>query len=74
MNTRQRMNNQRNDQKVPRWLTVGMMSGVLAIILIILYLQFVRYMLVGQSLQLGNNTGTALLLSPEISMGIAALL
>lgn len=74
MNTRQRMNNQRNVQKVPGWLTIGMMCGVLVIILIILYLQFVRYMLVGQSLQLGNNTSTALLLSPEISMGIATLL
>ena len=74
MNNRQRMNIQRNPQQLPRWLTIGMMCGVFAIILIILYLQFVRYMLVGQSLQLGNNTGTALLLTPEISMGIATLL
>lgn len=76
MNSRviQEMQNEQRRNNVPNWVTVAAMCVVLAIILIVLYLQFVRYMLVGESLQLGNNISTALLLSPEISMSIASLI
>ena len=67
------MRNRTQKKILPNWVTVATMCVVFAIILIILYLQFVRYMLVGESLQLGNNLSTALLLSPEISMSIATL-
>ena len=67
---------QEEQRQKPKSTWAGMIALIIvvAIIFVILYLQFVRYMLVGQSLQLGDKTSTALLLSPEISMSIAALL
>jgi len=58
---------------LPSWLIMSMMCIFLAIIIVVLYLQFIRYALVARAIDKGDNTSTALLLTPEISMGIARL-
>lgn len=57
--------------KIPTWLVMSLLSIFLAIAIVVLYLQFVRYALVGKSIDKGDMTSTALLLSPEITYGLA---
>lgn len=59
--------------KIPTWLVMSMLSIFLAIAIVILYLQFVRYALVSKTIDKGDATSTALLLSPEITYGLARL-
>lgn len=60
--------------KVPTWLIMSLLSIFLAIAIVVLYLQFIRYALVGKSIDKGDATSTALLLSPEITFGLAQLI
>lgn len=60
--------------KVPTWLVMTILSIFLAIAIVVLYLQFIRYALVGQSINNGDTTSSALLLSPELGLGISMLL
>jgi len=60
--------------KVPTWLVMSLLSIFLAIAIVVLYLQFIRYALVGKSIDKGDTTSTALLLSPEITYGLAQLI
>ncbi|ARF11484.1 hypothetical protein Klosneuvirus_1_341 [Klosneuvirus KNV1] len=60
--------------KVPTWLVMSLLSIFLAIAIVVLYLQFIRYALVGKSIDKGDTTSTALLLSPEITFGLAQLI
>lgn len=57
--------------KLPTWLVMTLLSIFLAIAIVVLYLQFVRYALVGKTIDKGDITSTALLLSPEITFGLA---
>lgn len=59
--------------KMPSWLVLSLLCIFLAIIIVVLYLQFVRYALVAKSIDKGDSTTTALLLTPEITTGIARL-
>ncbi|QKF94195.1 hypothetical protein QKU48_gp0737 [Fadolivirus algeromassiliense] len=70
------MNPREEDQKtikMPSWLVLSLLCIFLAIIIVVLYLQFVRYALVAKSIDKGDSTTTALLLTPEITTGIARL-
>lgn len=60
--------------KVPTWLIMSLLSICLAIAIVVLYLQFIRYALVGKSIDKGDITSTAMLLSPEITFGLAQLI
>lgn len=60
--------------KVPTWLVMSLLSIFLAIAIVVLYLQFVRYALVGKSIDKGDISSTAMLLSPEMAFGLAQLL
>ena len=60
--------------KVPTWLVMSLLSIFLAIAIVVLYLQFIRYALVGKSIDKCDTTSTALLLSPEITFGLAQLI
>lgn len=68
-------NNQEDQKtiKLPSWLVLSLLCIFLAIIIVVLYLQFVRYALVAKSIDKGDSTTTALLLTPEITTGIARL-
>jgi hypothetical protein len=59
--------------KVPVWLFVVILLAFLAITFAVLYLRFIRYMLVGESITNRDITSTALLLTPEITAGLARL-
>lgn len=69
-------NNQNLQKKivVPRWVTLLMFIIAVAFIFVILYLQFTRYKLVGQSLDLKDTLSTGMLLSPEISFGLVNII
>lgn len=58
---------------LPSWLILSLLCIFLAIIIVVLYLQFVRYALVAKSIEKGDTTTSALLLTPELTMGIARL-
>lgn len=60
--------------KVPIWLVLSCLCILVSIVIVVLYLQFIRYALVAKSIDTGNTTVSALLLTPEITMGIATLL
>lgn len=68
-------NNQEEKQTItlPSWLVLSILCIFLAIIIVVLYLQFVRYALVAKSIDKGDSTTSALLLTPEITAGIARL-
>ena len=59
--------------KVPIWLFVLIIFAFFAIVCAVLYLRFIRYMLVGESITNRDITSTALLLTPEITAGLARL-
>jgi len=65
---------QKETIKVPTWLVMSLLSIFLAIAIVVLYLQFVRYALVGKSIDKGDVTSTAMLLSPEMAFGLAQLI
>ena len=58
---------------MPSWLILSIFCIFLAIVIVVLYLQFVRYALVAKSIEKGDATTSALLLTPEITAGIARL-
>lgn len=58
---------------LPSWLILSILCIFLAIIIVVLYLQFIRYALVAKSIDKGDVTTSALLLTPELTMGIARL-
>ena len=64
---------QKETIKIPTWLVMSLLSIFLAIAIVVLYLQFIRYTLVGKSIDKGDVTSTAILLSPEITYGLARL-
>ena len=71
------MNKNKQEEKqtitLPSWLILSILCILLAIIIVVLYLQFVRYALVAKSIDKGDSTVSALLLTPEITAGIARL-
>lgn len=60
--------------KVPMWLSIIILLLTIIVIAAAIYLQFFRYSMVAQSIRLGNNTSTALLLSPEIAFSVSKFL
>jgi len=61
-------------KSTPLWLTLLLLSITLVVILCIFYLNFIRYRLVAKSINQGNDTIGALLLSPEIFTGLSSLI
>ena len=59
---------------LPTWVMSLTMLITVVVIIAIILLQFTRYRLVGQSIQKGDLTSSTLLLSPEISTGISAII
>lgn len=59
--------------KVPLWCASLIGALVIAIIVAFLYLQFIRYSLVSQAIDLKDTTTSALLLSPEIATGLVKI-
>lgn len=57
--------------KVPGWFAISTLCIFFIVILIILYLTFIRYSLVSKSIDKSDVTTSALLLSPEIAAGLA---
>jgi len=77
MNESQKNNNvvaKDKKKSTPLWLTLLLLSITLVIILCIFYLNFYRYRLVAKSINQGNDTIGALLLSPEIFTGLSSLM
>ena len=60
--------------KIPGWAAVGGVCLFFIIVLIILYLTFVRYNLLAKSINHSDVTTSAMLLSPEIAFGLAQLI
>ena len=58
----------------PMLITCIVMCLMVLLISGALYLTLFRYSLVGRSLNLSNNWGTAMLLSPEIALSISTLM
>lgn len=71
----QQENKQRNPQivKIPSWLILSMLCIFIAVIMVVLYINVLRYSLVAKAMESGDSTTTALLLTPEITTGIARL-
>ena len=71
------MNKNKQEEKqtitMPSWLILSILCIFLAIIIVVLYLQFVRYALVAKAIDKGDATTSALLLTPEITAGISRL-
>lgn len=63
-----------NKQKIPTWVLVAGVLITIILLLAIVYLTFIRYKLVGFSIEKGDSTTSALLLSPEIAAGLARIL
>ena len=59
--------------KLPAWFVTLTMILVFIIIAAIIYLQFIRYYLVGLSISKSDLATSALLLSPEIATGISTI-
>jgi len=59
--------------KIPGWLIVSILCVIVAILFVVLYINVLRYSLVAKSIQSGDSITTALLLTPEITTGIARL-
>lgn len=74
------MQNKQNNQDpkkklvLPPWMTLIVFIIAVALIFVVLYLQFTRYKLVGQSIASKDTFSTGMLLSPEISFGIATVI
>lgn len=74
------MEEHQNDQKnkkviqIPTWVASTILCIFFALILIILYLQLIRYKLVSKTIDAKDTITSALLLSPEIATGLARLL
>lgn len=68
--------NEKNQQpiRVPGWAASLMILVFVAIMAVVLYLQFQRYKFIGESLKRGDTASAALLFTPEISTSIASLL
>ena len=64
---------QQQTVKIPTWLFIMMLCMFFILTLILLNLRFFRYGLIGKSLDRGDITSTALLLTPEITTGLARL-
>jgi hypothetical protein len=66
---------QRNNQKpkMPWYITIFTVIIVLLIVVAVIYLNFFRYSLVGKSIDLGDTTSAALLLSPELAFSLAKI-
>lgn len=64
---------QRNNQKAktPGWVMFFAIVITLFVLAAVIYLQFFRYSLVGKSIDLGDTTSAALLLSPELAFSLA---
>ncbi len=60
--------------KLPRWFVVLTMILTFLVIAAIIYLQFIRYYLVGVSINKSDLATSALLLSPEIATGISTII
>ncbi len=60
--------------RVPGWLLASTFAFIVVIVIVVLYIQFTRYKLVGASLLKGDTVTSALLLSPEIATGLSAIL
>jgi hypothetical protein len=68
---------QENKDKVvvlPKWMTQGMMLLAIVLVIAVIYLQLVRYKLVGQSITAHDTSSTAMLLSPELSFGLTNII
>jgi|AntRauTorckE6833_2_1112554.scaffolds.fasta_scaffold26942_2 hypothetical protein len=66
-----------NDKRVirlPGWAASIMLLVMIAVIAVVLFLQFKRYEFIGASLQKGDTASAALLFTPELSTSISALL
>jgi len=59
--------------KIPSWLALSMLCVIVASLFVILYINIIRYSLIAKSIQSGDSITTALLLTPEITTGIARL-
>ena len=73
------MNKQEEKQEekkitLPNWAAMLLLTIFIIIIAIVLYLQFTRYKLLGQAINKGDLTSSAMLLSPEISAGISNII
>lgn len=66
-------NKQKQVVKLPTWLFILMLCMFFVLTLVLLNLRFFRYGLVGKALDKDDLTSTALLLSPEITSGLAQL-
>jgi len=72
------MSNQDKEEEkpvmMPSWFMLSMLCIFIAVVIVVLYLQLVRYALVARSIDKGAATTSALLLTPEIAMSIASLI
>ena len=59
--------------RIPSWLIMSMLCVIVASLFVVLYINIIRYSLVAKSIQSGDSVTTALLLTPEITTGIARL-
>ena len=72
MNVKQE--NKDNKIVLPKWATQGMMLLAIVLVIAVIYLQLVRYKLVGQSITAHDTPSTAMLLSPELSFGLTNII
>jgi len=75
MNTKEDNKSEQISQfnKLPSWFVSLTMVLVFIVIAAIIYLQFIRYYLVGMSINKSDLATSALLLSPEIATGISTI-
>ena len=66
--------NQQKVIKIPRTVTFTMILMLMALLAVLLYVTLQRYSYLGESVKQGNIATTALLLSPEISTGLANII
>ena len=72
------MNSRNNKKKqmviLPTWVTSIIMLLTVVLIAFVIYVQLVRYELVGEAIEAGDTTSTAMLMSPELSIGISTII
>lgn len=76
LHRRENVNNSEAEQmqQMPKWLISVACCVFLAVLLVFLYINILRYFAVFKSVENRDTTSTALLLSPEIATSISGIL